>query len=307
MARAEAAFKKAGAAFDAGKLELALANYQESYALWPRPRTLLNVGVVLRKLGRVAEAANLLAEYVEHEAADADRVDAVRKTLVEIDAEVGRLQITATGEGQVELDGKPLAAEQLTRPVRVEVGRHRLVQGADSVEIAISKGQELPIEIGRTAGPPPGPERSPAPEAPAAEPSPVHIPERPPPPAPRRWYLWSGAATVLVAGGTGYLAVRLASQQSELDDILAAPGMHSYREALDAHDRAERTALYTNIGLGVTAAGAVLTGVLFFLYDDGPRDSDAARTALVPTVMPTLVPTVSGAGGDLGLSLTGSF
>lgn len=297
VARAEAAFKRAGAAFDAGKLEVALANYQESYALWPRPRTLLNLGVVLRKLGRVAEAANLLSEYIEHEAADAERVDAVKRTLAEIDAEVGRLQITALGSGPVELDGKPLELERLARPVRVEVGRHRLSQDADTVEIAISRGQDLPIEIGR-AKPAVAPPPAPPPVVTAPPPAVVTQPtskERP-----RRWYLWSGAATVLAAGSTGYLAVRLSSQQSDLDDILANPSMHDYAEAVDARDRADRTALYTNVGIGVTAAGVVLTGVLFFLYDDGQRSAGDSSTAM-------LVPSVRASGDGVGLSLSGSF
>lgn len=297
VARAEAAFKRAGAAFDAGKLEMALANYQESYALWPRPRTLLNLGVVLRKLGRVAEAANLLSEYIEHEAADAERVDAVKRTLAEIDAEVGRLQITALGSGPVELDGKPLELERLARPVRVEVGRHRLSQDADTVEIAISRGQDLPIEIGRAR---PAVEKPPAPPPVVTVAPPVVVKQPTSRERPRRWYLWSGVATVLAAGGTGYLAVRLSSQQSELDDILANPSMHDYAEAVDARDRADRTALYTNVGLGVTAAGVVLTGVLFFLYDDGQRSAGDSSTA-------TLVPSLGASGDGVGLSLSGSF
>lgn len=297
VARAEAAFKRAGAAFDAGKLDTALANYQESYALWPRPRTLLNLGVVLRKLGRVAEAANLYAEYIEHEAADAARVDAARKSLAELDAEVGILRITAVGEGAVELDGKALEAAQLARPLRVEAGRHTLIQDGNSIEIAISRGQELPVEVGRPAPPPAPEEPPPPPPAPA-----VKLEAKAKPTSrPTRFYLWTGAATVLAGGATGFFALRLRSQQSELDDILANPGMHRYADAVDARDRAERTALFTNIGIGVTAAGLVATGVLFFLYDDGPAErSTSARSAFRPSVE-------SSGRGDLTLSLSGAW
>lgn len=299
MARAEAAFKRGGAAFDAGKLEVALANYQESYALWPRPRTLLNLGVVLRKLGRVAEAANLLAEYVEHEAADLERVEAVRKTLTELDAEVGRLQIAALGSGDVELDGKLLEAAQLARPVRVSVGRHRLTQDGDAVEIAISQGQQMPIEVGRAR---------PVVAAPVAPPPVVAVEPKPVVKArtsspPRRWYLWTGAATVLAGGATGYLAVRLRGQQSDLDDILAMPKDHTYAEAVDARDQADRTALFTNVGIGVTAAGLVATGVLFFLYDDGGERDGEVKTASRAALRPAL----SSSGRDVSLSLWGSW
>lgn len=293
VARAEAAFKRGGAAFDAGKLDAALANYQESYALWPRPRTLLNLGVVLRKLGRVAEAANLVAEYVEHEAADVARVEAAKKTLAEMDAEVGRLQISAMGTGPVELDGKGLEAEQLVRPVRVSVGRHRLTQDGDAVEIAISQGQLMPLEVGRAK---PVEVKAPAP-APmvAVEPAKPVVKARTSS-QPRRWYLWTGAATVLAGGATGYLAFRLRGQQDDLDEILAMPAMHDYAEAVDARDKAERTALYTNIGIGVTAAGALATGLLFFLYDDGGEPEQSAMR-----------PAVSSSGRDVSLSLSGSW
>lgn len=295
VARAEAAFKRAGAAFDAGKLELALANYQESYALWPRPRTLLNLGVVLRKLGRVAEAANLLAEYIEHEAADAARVEAARKTLAELDAEVGRLRITALGQGAVELDGKALQSEQLSRPLRVTPGRHRLSQDGDAIEIAITRAEELPIEIGRQR-----PAVEVAPPTVAA-PAPVAAPSRRTSrSAPTRFYLWTGAATVLAGGATGFFALRLRGQQADLDDIVDAPGMHEYGEAVEARDRAERTALYTNLGIGVTAAGLVATGVLFFLYDGSP-DGDGERDARL------LTPSVTTSGRDLQLSLSGRW
>lgn len=302
VARAEAAFKRAGAAFDAGKLDTALANYQESYALWPRPRTLLNLGVVLRKLGRVAEAANLYAEYIEHEAADAARVDAAKKSLAELDAEVGILRITTVGEGAVELDGKVLEAAQLARPVRVEAGRHTLIQDGNSVEISVSRGQELPVEVGRPA-PPPTPEEPPPPPAPA-----VKLEAKAKPTSrPTRFYLWTGAATVLAGGATGFFALRLRSQQSELDDILANPGMHEYTAAVEARDRAEQTALFTNIGIGVTAAGLVATGVLFFLYDDGPAEREEERSARGRSA-PSLLPSVATSGrGDLTLSFSGAW
>jgi tetratricopeptide (TPR) repeat protein len=309
VARAEAAFKRAGAAFDAGKLETALANYQESYALWPRPRTLLNLGVVLRRLGRVAEAANLLAEYIEHEAADAARVEAARKTLAELDAEVGRLQITALGEGPVELDGELVEAPRLARPLRVTSGRHRLSQDGDSLELAIAKGQEMTLEIGRprAAAPPPPPPAPPVTAAPV-------VTARAAPGQPTRFYLWTGVATVLAGGATGLFALRLRGQQEDLDEILENPAMHEYGAAIRARDRTDRTALYTNVGLGVTAAGLVATGVLFFLHDGGDGDGDddgggdgAEQRRSARRLAPRVTPSVSTDGDGATLSLSGRW
>jgi tetratricopeptide (TPR) repeat protein len=275
IARAEAAFRRAGVAFDAGELEAALANYQESYALWPRPRTLLNLGVVLRKLGRGAEAANLLAEYVDSETADPTRLDAVRKALAELDAELGRLVIQAVGDGDVLIDGQLIERARLDRPVRVTPGRHRITQDRDSFEISVPAGKEQEVAVGRVVPPDP-PKQAEGPVA--VTPDPIVI-ARPSPRTSRpRFYLWTAGATVVAGGITVFFAERLRDQQRELDAIIAAPQLHEYAEAIAARDRARRTALFTNVGIGVTAAGAIATAALFLLYD--PRDGPQAAVSV---------------------------
>jgi tetratricopeptide (TPR) repeat protein len=268
VTRAEAAFRRAGAAFDAGDLQTALTEYRESYALWPRPRTLLNLGVVLRQLGRPAEAANLLAEYVDVEPADSSKVAAARKTLATLDRELARVSISARGDGELTLDGKALDPEVLRRPVRVTPGRHRISQGDDVQEISVKAGDDTTVEVG-------GAEPSEATDSDGAA---VAVPARATPatPAaaaavrrasPRRLYLWTGGFTVLAGAATGGLAYRFLQQQEELDDILASPRDYELSEAEDARDRAQRGALLTNVGIGVTAAAAVATVVLFVLHD----------------------------------------
>lgn len=276
IARAEAAFKKGVAAFDAGSLDKALAYYRESYAMWPRARTLLNLGLVTRRLGRPAEAANLFAQYLDDDAADEARVPAVRKALSELDQEVGRLVVTSVGEtasAEVLLDGVVVASTELGRPYRVLPGAHRLQQGAFEIEVEVERGQEVPVELGKR-------EAIAAPTAPGpaeAPPPPVTIEDEPTPPASggRRWYLWAAVPTALAGGATVYFALRHRSDKAELDDILAEPTMHDYTDAVDARDRAKRTALYTNLGLAATGVGVVATGVLFLLRPrhESPRPS----------------------------------
>ena len=278
IARAEAAFRKGVAAFDAGSLEKALAHYRESYALWPRARTLLNLGLVTRKLGRLAEAANFFAQYLDDDAADAARVPAVRKALGELDLELGRLTITLAGEGELTVDGLVVAEAELARPLRVVPGPHRLQQDAIQEEVEVTKGQELAVTVGkREVKPPPPPPPRPEPAAPTVE-----VRQRAPVATPRRWYLWTAVPTVLAGGATLYFGLRYRSQQAELDDILAQPTLHDYSEAVAARDRAQTSALYTNLGLGVTGLGLAATGVLFLLR---PRPEPATPTlSLVPGV-----------------------
>lgn len=262
VARAEAAFKKGVAAFDAGALEKALAHYRESYALWPRARTLLNLGLVSRKLGRNAEAANFFAQYLEDDAVDEARVPAVQKALAELDAELGRLRITAAGAGEVLLDGQVLAETELVRPLRVVPGAHRISQGGVETEIEVGVQEEASVtagqaEVPRPPAPPPAPPPSPEVKAVAADPTDTR--------QPRRWYLWAAVPTVLAGGSALVFGLRHRSQQAELDDILAHPDQHDYADAVAVRDRAQSSALYTNLSLGVLGVGVVATATLFFL------------------------------------------
>jgi tetratricopeptide (TPR) repeat protein len=287
VARAEAAFRRAGAAFDDGNLESALASYRESYALWARPRTLLNIGLVLRKLGRLAEAANLLAEYLEIQAGEVDpsRLAAVRKALDELDRELGRISIRAVGAEAISIDGRALDPGELARPIRVVAGRHRVQQGSEVVEISVTANAELTVELdgGRAVDARPVDAAVPA----AAVVATLRTPQQERvEPRPRRTYLWAGAATVLLAGGTAVLAFRLRDQESRLDDILASPQTYDFVDAIAARDRARDTALFTNIGIGVTAAAAVSTVVLFVLRDGDSRPRGRSSPSVSFSVAP---------------------
>lgn len=274
VARAEAAFKKGVAAFDAGSLDKALAHYRESYALWPRARTLLNLGLVSRKLGRAAEAANFFAQYLEDDAVDEARVPAVQKALAELDVELGRLRVTAGGQGEVTLDGQVLAEAELARPLRVTPGAHRLSQGGVDTEVEVGPNQEVEVTAGLQVAPQPQ-EPVPVPPAPEVEIQRPTVAEAPSPP--RRWYLWTAVPTVLAGGSALVFGLRHRSQQADLDDILAHPDQHDYADAVAARDRAQTSALYTNLSLGVFGVGAVATATLFLLH---PKSSSRPSVAL---------------------------
>lgn len=276
VARAEAAFKKGVVAFDAGALDKALAHYRESYALWPRARTLLNLGLVSRKLGRTAEAANFFAQYLEDDAVDEARVPAVQKALAELDSELGRLRITSGGSGEIMLDGQVLAEALLSRPLRVAPGAHRLSQGGVEIEVEVRVNEEAAVTAGKVAAPAAPEPPPPPPPAPAVQ---MRLPERGEAPAPRRWYLWAAVPTVLAGGSALVFGLRHRSQQSELDDILAHPDQHDYADAVAARDRAQSSALYTNLSLGVFGVGAVATATLFLLRPKASSRTTVALTA----------------------------
>jgi tetratricopeptide (TPR) repeat protein len=308
-ARAEAAFKRAGRAFDSGDLSTALAQYQESYALWPRPRTLLNLGVVLRKLGRAADAANLFAEYLDSDAADPERVAAVQKNLEELDRGLARLTVAAAGTGDVLVDGKPVDPGALHRALRVAAGSHRVSQDGSEVAVTVAAGESLTVTVPE----PSRPAREAPPKLPAEPPaqptiSSAHLgtkAARDPRDPPTRYYLWAGGATLVSAGVTAFLAVKLRSQQRALDDILAAPQQHDYAEAVAARDRASTAATRANVGLAVTGVGALATVVMFFLYDREPAKERPAAQAARGRARPRLL--LNAGDADLSLVLRGGW
>jgi hypothetical protein len=111
------------------------------------------------------------------------------------------------------------------------------------------------------------------------ESSPVVVqqqPLSPPRPAPRRpiylrWWPYAGA-TALSGGATAYFGWSARSAARDLDS--AADDL----EAAPIKARGERATRFTNIGLGVTGACAIATGVMFLLR---PRGTET-RMAAVP-------------------------
>lgn len=254
--RAETAFKRGSSAFDSGDVQRALAEFRESFALWPRPRTLLNIAVSLKKLGRLAEAANLLAEYLAHPAAESDRLDPVKKTLASLDKDLARIVIAGDDRSGVEIDGQPISADDLVRPFRVAPGKHVVSRNGTITPYELARDQTVEVPLARaTTTPVPRPVVIPPPRTPATRTTTTV--------STSSAYLWAGGATVVAAGVTTYLGLRFRSAQTDLDDALASPSNFEYAEAVRRKDRARDAALLANIGLGVTAAGVVTTAVLF--------------------------------------------
>ncbi|MFT3693185.1 MAG: hypothetical protein QM831_08590 [Kofleriaceae bacterium] len=77
-----------------------------------------------------------------------------------------------------------------------------------------------------------------------------------------RWWMWTGAA-VLFGGASTYFGLDARSKTNQLTDINAHSGDHTYAEAMDLEDKAKRSALFCNIGMGVAGAFAIGAVVLY--------------------------------------------
>lgn len=105
----------------------ALEKFSAAYDVYPSPKLLLNMGTMLRQLGRNVEAAAVYEQYLKDPDADPQQVELLTRTLDEIDSILAHLRITVSPlDAAVSLDGKPMAVSVTGTDVRVEAGTHKI-------------------------------------------------------------------------------------------------------------------------------------------------------------------------------------
>jgi len=120
-------FEQGEALRQAGQFQAALEAYLKSRALVPRATNTLNVAVCLYSLKRYDEAyeyfEDALTKYPEAQLPPAAR-ESAKKTMAEIEAKVGRLDVSANIDGSLVIDGRSRGKLPLLAPVRVMPGKH---------------------------------------------------------------------------------------------------------------------------------------------------------------------------------------
>lgn len=90
----------------------ALAVFKDAYARFPSAKILLNIGTTEKQLDRKADAANTYQLYLDSPDTDPARRAEVTAVLAELDAAVGKLEITVTpGDAELELTDTWLPAK----------------------------------------------------------------------------------------------------------------------------------------------------------------------------------------------------
>lgn len=154
IAEARAHFDRGLTLLNAQNYEGALAEFERSYALNPRPSVLYNIAVTLQALHRYPEAARALERYLQ----EATNVQPARRAEIEqvlsqLRSLIARVNITVDPAGAtVRVDGTVVGTAPLARPVEVGPGRHvieAVVQGRPPVqeEFTIASGEERSIHL----------------------------------------------------------------------------------------------------------------------------------------------------------------
>ncbi len=262
--------KKAGEHFDRGVTlygeadhQGALIEFRRAYEIAPNYKILYNLGQAAFELKDYASAQSAFDRYL---AEGGSKIDAARKKKVgtyldELKKRIAFVTLSVSPEGAVIfVDDVKIGSSPLSEPMVLNVGRRKIVatkQGfVETTKIVdLAGGDRSSVEIVLAPESKPS-EAPPPPVAPPPAPPPKTIREASPLP----WIaLGLTGALGVSAGITGGLA--LAAQSSYDDEVAKFPGDGDAID--DAAGKARRLSIATDVLLGATGAGAVVTLVLF--------------------------------------------
>lgn len=277
LAAAGRAFQEGERLFAGGDYLLAAASFEEAHSRVPHDASLWNAARSWHRAGELARAANRYSHFLSDAPADAPDRDEAHRALAELSTRLGRLDIQAPGLTDVRVDGAPvrLPAVYVVPGAHVLTGRsgEHLLQRTERVEAgaaaAVVLAEEAPGQATSAPALPPAPGPSAAPPAVT-----VVVP-------PAQAYLTPARASTLLAGAVSVVLLGLMIG-SGVETLQA-------RAAYDAAATgAEKRAIYfdgvakqqtTNVLLGVTVGGFVLTGLGVFWIASTETSARRPRTA----------------------------
>jgi len=180
---AKALFREATRLVQEGDHPGAVEMFRTAYQRFPNPKILWNLAVVLGRMGKNAEAADVYAELIRNPRSEEPKKVEAAKLLAALDAQVGKVRIeVAPPGGRVVLDGREIGTGT-SFTVRVDPGSHTVVAervgsppAAATFDVLAGTERAVTLRPGAVVErPAPAPtEPLPAPVAePTAEPAPV--------------------------------------------------------------------------------------------------------------------------------------
>jgi hypothetical protein len=229
----------------AGDFGAALDRFRGAYELYPSAKLLLNIGTVLRHLGRNAEAASMYEAYMRDPGADPKQVEALRGPMRDIDRSTGKLWVRVNRrDAELRVDDK-MVGRGPEQVVRVDPGEHTVV--------AISNGSSAVSTVGIRAR-----------QIRMVE---VVLPEPPAPPPPvgetmrTVGHVALGTAIVSAVSGTVLLGLYLdADNKTESDEDFAS-----------AQERLGPLGIGAGIAFGVALASGVASVALLTSAPEEPK------------------------------------
>ena len=296
-ARAQALLKEGAKLYEKGELAPALEKFTQAYMEYKSPKLLFNIGQTSRDLGRLAEAMDAFERFLaEATDAPADMTAEAKKSVVELQVKLGRLQLECSIPGaEVSVDGKLVGLAPLTNLVWATPGTHQVTARhptfAPAIEYVLVSADSihkvslwlLPLAKRVVAAPVATPPVAPAVElaaeaAPAAEPAPAVEPaaavdlQEPLTAKPakagkgfwlgRKWTWVAAGSAVVFAGTATFFGISMKSKFDSLSKSCGGTPKGCSDPDINSVLARRNTA---NVFWGLTGAAALTAGVLFFV------------------------------------------
>jgi hypothetical protein len=247
----------------------ALVEFKRAYNLAPTWQVLFNIGQSYFQIRNYAKALVTLSRFIDE---GNDRIPEARRAMVETERadlanRVGHAKITSNRAGAVvTIDGEEVGVAPLREPALVSVGLRKVKAMAPGLppieeEVSVSAGDTVDVHFDfpeAQAPPPPAPAPTPAVSAPLAPPTPQppnvssvnHVPA-----LAAFGVAVAGAAVGAVFGG---MVLRDKSRlEAECNGKACTAGSQPDIDAVS------RDGMFSTIGFGVCAVGAVVGTVLW--------------------------------------------
>lgn len=262
-------FSRGVALYNEADYRAALVEFKRAYDLAPNPSVLFNIGQTYFQLQNYAAALTTFERYLAESPPSASHRAEVEQSVETLRSRVGKLDVTTSVPGvEITIDDEPAGKTPLDKPLRVSIGRRKIVASLDgqpaqtrTIEIAADETARLSLTFGAAGtGAPAEPKPS---KQPASGANRLVI-----------GYAATGlfAAGALVMGGLAFSASRdLGSMRSSFPVT---------KEALDDQSASVKTLSITADVLG--AAALVAGGVTLYLLVTRPARPREVRIGVAP-------------------------
>jgi hypothetical protein len=254
LIRAEQLFDEGNAAMARDDATTAAECYRAAWNLAPQPRIVLNLGIALAELGRIAEAAEAFTIYLADPASDPTKRPVLEDHLRSWRSRLGEvtLQITPPDDAEIEIDGARPLRGRSGETVPIAPGEHRVTVRAigyhpSELRLTVAPGQQVTALLHLIRD----------------TPRVVHTPE-PERPETRPWK-WVALGVGVAAAATGtYFGLVARDTWGTVDDRCPDGRCTSPADLAIAAD-ARRAGTRANIAFGATGAAAIAAVVLWRL------------------------------------------
>jgi len=286
---ARAIFERANVLMENENWEVALAEFQRSFDLYPTRSALFNLAMCEKALHRYRAALGHFADWQTRHgdaAPDAER-ESVARTIDEIRQLVGFLVVSSSPSGaSVLVDDERIGTTPLSDPAPLDAVRHVVEVSLDGhvpirQEILVTPLETVTLDLTL--------------EAIAEAPPDVSVPEMPPPVEETdegldsAWF-WATASTAVALGIGGAVAGGIAiDTRADLDDLASrcrdgdrasCDDGRSRVDDLDAAETATNALLFSAAGVAIAAV------VLVFFTDFGGDEEPPVSAGIAPATAP---------------------